>query len=338
MSLLLDPELLAGLDAEPARVIFGDTDDVRVRQALEQVLAEGRIQPLVVGTPGSPDVTGLPDGVELVDPADPEWFGRVLAEYLAHKELDADAEPAARDALSTNRLLYGAVYLRLGGADGAVSGAVTTSADVLRAAIHGVGVARPGGSVSACFLLTAERDVLTFADCVVVPDPTPEQLAEIAELASDVHSLATGDDARTAMLSFSTNGSARHPKVTKVTDALAIVRERRPDLLVDGEMQLDSALVPEIGERKFPGSPVAGRANVLIFPDLDSANIGYKMAERLGGRRAIGSVVMGLARPWVDLSRGCSVQDVVDASIVVACLAKARNTRDRPSSQETGQA
>jgi len=323
MSLLLDPQLLAGLDAEPARVIFGDTGDPRVRQALERVVAERRIRPLVVGDGSSPATAGLPDGIELVDPADQEWFARVLAGYLAHKGLDADAEPAARDALSGNPLLYGAVYLRLGGADGMVSGAVTTSADVLRAAIHGVGVARPGGSVSACFLLTGERDVLTFADCVVLPDPTAEQLAEIAELASDVHRLATGDDARTAMLSFSTNGSARHPKVTKVTDALALVRERRPDLLVDGEMQLDCALVPEIGERKFPVSPVAGRANVLIFPDLDSANIGYKMAERLGGRRAIGSIVMGLARPWIDLSRGCSVEDIVDAGTVAACLARA---------------
>lgn len=325
MPLLLDPKLLAGLDAEPSRVIFGDTGDARVRQALEQIVAEGRIRPIVVGTPGTPDVTGLPDGVELVDPADPEWFPRVVAEYIANKGLEADAEPAARDALSTNPLLFAAVYLRLGGADAVVGGAVSTSANVLRAAIHGVGVARPGGSVSACFLLTGEHDVLTFADCVVLPDPTAEQLAEIAELASDVHRLATGDDARTAMLSFSTNGSAKHPKVTKVTDALAIVRERRPDLLIDGEMQLDCALVPEIGERKFPGSTVAGRANVLIFPDLDSANIGYKMAERLGGRRAIGSIVMGLARPWIDLSRGCSVEDIVDAGTVAACLGRARS-------------
>jgi len=326
MPLLLDPKLLAGLDAEPSRVIFGDTGDTRVRQALEQIVAEGRIRPIVIGAAGTPDVTGLPDGVELVDPADPEWFPRVVAEYLANKGLGADAEPAARDALGTNPLLFAAVYLRLGGADAVVGGAVSTSANVLRAAIHGVGVARPGGSVSACFLLTSDKDVLTFADCVVLPDPSAEQLAEIAELASDVHRLATGEDARTAMLSFSTNGSAKHPKVTKVTDALALVKQRRPDLLVDGEMQLDCALVPEIGDRKFPGSPVAGRANVLIFPDLDAANIGYKMAERLGGRRAIGSIVMGLARPWIDLSRGCSVEDIVDAGTVAACLGRARSS------------
>lgn len=317
--LSIDATLLAGLEAQPARVLFGDAGDGRVRRALELTLAAGLVQPLVVGGPG----TDVPNGVELVDPADPEWFARALSEYMTVKRLQADAEPAARAALESNPLLYGAVYLRLGGADGAVSGAVTTSADVLRAAIGGVGVARPGGLVAACFLLTSEHDVLTFADCVVVPDPTSAQLAEIAELASDVHRLVTGDPARTAMLSFSSNGSAKHPKITKVTDALALVREHRPDLLVDGEMQLDCALVPEIGERKFPGSPVAGRANVLIFPDLDSANIGYKMAERLGGRRAIGSIVMGLARPWIDLSRGCSVQDVVDAGVVAGCLGRA---------------
>lgn len=319
--LSIDPTLLAGLGREPARVLFGDAEDDRVQQALKLVADRGLVAPLVVGAPGS---IGAPPGVEFVDPGDPAWFPRVLAEYLAVKGLSPDAEPAARAALEASPLLYSAVYLRLGGAIGAVSGAVTTSADVLRAAIGGVGVARPGGLVSACFLLQSSTDVLTFADCVVVPDPTPPQLAEIAELASDVHRLVTGDDARTAMLSFSTNGSARHARVTKVTDALALVRERRPDLLVDGEMQLDCALVPQIGERKFPGSPVAGRANVLIFPDLDSANIGYKMAERLGGRRAIGSIVMGLARPWIDLSRGCSVDDIVDAATVAACLGRAR--------------
>jgi phosphate acetyltransferase len=318
--LSIDPKLLAGLGREPARVLFGDANDTRVRQALELICEGGLVAPLVVGAPGSIDV---PEGVQFVDPADPEWFPRVLAEYMTVKQLEQDAEPAARAALEASPLLYSAVYLRLGGAIGAVSGAVTTSADVLRAAIGGVGVARPGGLVAACFLLQSETDVLTFADCVVVPDPSAEQLAEIAELASDVHRLVTGDDARTAMLSFSTNGSARHPRVTKVTDALALVRERRSDLLIDGEMQLDCALVPEIGERKFPGSPVAGRANVLIFPDLDSGNIGYKMAERLGGRRAIGSIVMGLAKPWIDLSRGCSVEDVVDAGTVAACLARA---------------
>lgn len=320
--MILDPKLLAALESEPARVIFGDDGDARVREALAVTVAGGLVRPLVVGGPD----TDVPDGVELVDPADPEWSSRILAGYLEHKGLGPDDEPAARAALA-NPLLYGAVYLRLGGADGVVGGAVSTSANVLRAAINGVGVARPGGLVSACFLLTSStadpNPVLTFADCVVVPDPTSAQLAEIAELASDVHRLVTGDTARTAMLSFSTNGSAQHPKITKVTDALACVRERRPDLLVDGEMQLDCALVPEIGERKFPGSPVAGRANVLIFPDLDSANIGYKMAERLGGRRAIGSIVMGLARPWIDLSRGCSVQDVVDAGVVAGCLGRA---------------
>lgn len=325
--LSLDPGLLALLGRTPARILFGDVADHRVRQALTEVAGAGLVAPLAVGTPATVDV---PAGVELVDPADPAWSDRVLTEYLRLRGLGPADEPAARSALTTNPLLYGAVYTRLGGADGAVSGAVSTSANVLRAAILGVGLARPGGLVSACFLLQSDRDVLTFADCVVVPDPTAEQLAEIAELAADTHALVTGEPARAAMLSFSTNGSASHPKVTKVTDALALVRARRPDLLVDGEMQLDCALVPEIGERKFPASPVAGRANVLIFPDLDSANIGYKMAERLGGRRAIGSIVMGLARPWIDLSRGCSVEDVVDAATVAACLSRATARRPAP--------
>lgn len=320
---MLDPNLLGLLGESPARVVFGDVHDERVQEALTRIVAQGRIRPVAVPPPVPVD---LPAGVEMLDVDDPEWTERVVAEYRNGPRAPA-SDADARATLVANPLLRAALYVRLGGAEAAISGSTATSADVLRPAILGMGTREPGGLVSAAFLLQGEREVLTFADCAVVPDPTVEQLAQIAQDASDVHATATGTPSRTAMLSFSSNGSAKHARIDKVTAALALVRERRPDLLIDGEMQLDCALVPEIGARKFPGSPVAGQANVLIFPDLDSGNIGYKMAERLGGRRAIGSVVMGLTKPLIDLSRGCSVRDIVDGATLAACLGRARAAR-----------
>src|SRR2546423_10040513 len=153
--------------------------------------------------------------------------------------------------------------------------------------------------------------VMTYADASVSPQPTAAQLAEIAIAAADCHRRVTGEEPRVAMLSFSSYGSAQHPDVDKVRQALALVREQAPDLCIDGEMQFDAAIDPEIGQRKAPGSPVAGYANVMVFPDLDAGNTGYKITERLGGFKAIGSFVLRLAKPWVDLSSGCSSQDVM---------------------------
>jgi phosphate acetyltransferase len=209
-----------------------------------------------------------------------------------------------------------------GDADAGIAGSLTSSPDVLRAGLKQIGLATPGGLMSGCFFMHFADRVLTYADPAVVPDPTAEQLATIAVDAADAHRRLVGEEPLVAMLSFSTLGSASHPSVDKVRTAVELVRARRPDIAVDGEFQFDVAVDAAVAARKCPGSPVAGRANVFVFPNLDAGNIAYKVTERLAGARAIGSFVLGLAKPWVDLSRGCCVDDITGAAVAIARLAQ----------------
>lgn len=240
-----------------------------------------------------------------------------LNEKMRHKNpTDEQISEMAKD-----RLIIAGWLVAIDKVDCAVAGSVASTASVIRAALRTIGVTNGTKLISSIFLMELpDNRVLTYGDCAVVPYPDANQLAEIAMTSAQSHKLLTGEEAFVAMLSFSTKGSADHERVELVREALSIIQDTDSRLNVDGELQFDTAFIPQIAERKAPDSEVAGKANVMIFPNLDAGNIGYKITERVGGAKAVGPILQGLAKPFMDLSRGCSVDDIVDTACVASVL------------------
>jgi len=310
------------------RIVLAEGTELRTLKAAEIVLKEKLARIILLGNPQKIEelVTkaGIDiSGAEIIDPQTNnkrQQYAEMMVEIRKSKGLTID------EALKSlnNPLVFGPIMIKAGDADGEIAGAINATGDVLRPALQYVKTLPGVSVVSGVFFMifkdksVGDNGILVFADCAVMPDPDENQLAEIAVTTAKTARAIAGIEPRVAMLSFSTKGSAKHALVDKVANATRIAQEMAPELLIDGEMQLDAALVEEVGQLKSPGSKVAGKANVLVFPGLEAANIGYKLVQRLAGAEAIGPILQGMAAPINDLSRGCSVSDIVNMVAITA--------------------
>jgi len=291
----------------PRRILLADAGDERAHAAADRLNADGLAEAVVIGR----DLGSLADAGHAPADALVEELAAVVDGPWAGRPLDVD-----------DPLIIATALVKTGWAAGCVAGASRPTPDVIRAGLRILGVSPDVDAVSSCFFFVLpDGTPMVYGDCGVLPDPSAEQLASIAISSAATYSQLADDEARVAMLSFSTKGSAEHPRVDKVRDGLAIARAKAPALIVDGELQFDAAWVPSVAATKAPGSDVAGRANVFVFPDLDSGNIAYKITERLGKAQAFGPLLQGLDGVLHDLSRGCSVDDIVNVAVIASLQA-----------------
>ncbi len=326
--------LCAKARSSRTRIVMSEGEDPRVQEAVIRAKEDDLCEPILVGSKKAiaealRSRSKDPGDFEIIDPAESpmlDAYGDAYFELRKNKGLE---RAAAYEAVS-DPLVYAALMVRQGDADGTIGGAVNTTGDTLRAALQVIGSEEGMRTVSSFFLMVLDQphhpksQVLAFADCALIVDPAAQQLAQIAQSTADSFRALTDETPRVAMLSFSTMGSASHARVDKVVEATALLKGKRPDLMVDGELQFDAAFVPDVAASKAPDATSKGEANVFVFPSLEAGNIGYKIAQRIGKATAIGPILQGLAHPANDLSRGCSVDDIYQLIAVTACQAIAQ--------------
>ena len=306
-------------------IVLPEGEEERMIKAAVYLDFHNIIKPILLGNPEkikqiAETLTEDISNIEIINPEFSPYYeewSEKFYEMRKHKNI------SKTDAANTlkNELFFGAFVVREGFADGAVAGSVNTTGNVLRAGIQVIGLAEKVTVVSSSFIMALkDGKTITFADCAVIPDPDKEQLASIAISSAATHEMLVNETPNIAMLSFSTKGSARHENIEKVLDATKIVKDKMPDLNIDGELQFDAAFLESVGSKKAPESTVAGKANVYIFPNLDAGNIAYKITQRIGNAEAIGPIIQGLKKPFNDLSRGCTVDDVINVACICALI------------------
>lgn len=313
--------------ADKKTIVLPESEDRRVLEATETILKEGLANVVLIGNEEQikKDAADLDiSGATIVDPATSDKTQAYIDKLVELRQKKGMTQEQAKDIMLNQRTYYGVMMVKMGDADGMVSGACHSTADTLRPSLQ-ILKTKPGTKlVSAFFLMEVpnceygENGTFVIADCGLNQNPTPDELAAIAVSSAESFKMLVGKEPKVAMLSHSTKGSAKHADVDKVVEAVKIAKETAPDLMLDGELQLDAAIVPSVGASKAPGSQVAGQANVLIFPDLDAGNIGYKLVQRLAKAEAFGPMTQGIAAPVNDLSRGCSASDIVGVAAITA--------------------